>query len=65
MNDRQKKKAIGHMRDLDNNKKIAVKNISFIFKLLDDGNTLEFKDEKSMIEALEINETVRNSKILL
>uniref|UniRef100_K1QKL6 Uncharacterized protein n=1 Tax=Magallana gigas TaxID=29159 RepID=K1QKL6_MAGGI len=27
-------------------------------KLLDYGNTLEFKDEKSMIEALEMNETV-------
>lgn len=26
---------------------------------------MEFKDEKSMIEALEINETVRDSKLLL
>ncbi|XP_065921776.1 uncharacterized protein [Magallana gigas] len=32
-------------------------------KLLDDKNRMEFKDEKSMIEALEINETVFKNKM--
>lgn len=54
------------MRDLDDLKKIALfKIFHLFFKLLDDKNTMEFNDENSMIEALEINETVRDSKLLL
>lgn len=59
--DRQQSEAVSYMRDLDDLKKITT---FFIFKLLDDKNTMEF-NEKSMIEALEINETVRDSKLLL
>lgn len=38
--------------------------ILFIFKFFDDKNIMEFKDEKLMIEVLEINEMVRDLKLL-
>lgn len=37
--------------------------ILFIFKFFDDKNRMEFKDEKLMIEVLEINEMVRDLKL--